>query len=322
MRLIETGLFVLSAGLFALTAGAQLSWFWPALDVFTHFAPLYLFFSLMAVLGALMLRRRRGMRILVAALGLTTSVGASLLILPEFTIRDRGPPVTQSGRFKVVEFNAWGPNEKAGEAYRWLLAQNADAVILVEGGEIPARMVREAGYFASCLSCGVTVLTKIAPVETYPPKGLVRDQPFLTSARIQHRLGQIDIVGLHRYWPVRLRANRTQDQRVQALLDDLPKDLVVLAGDLNATPWSFVRRRTDQRWGLLRRTLALSTWPAARVSHNRLPAPFPYLPIDHVYAGRGWATVSVERGPELGSDHYPVVVVLSPVGHGCRDQGC
>lgn len=87
---------------------------------------------------------------------------------------------------------------------------------------------------------------------------------------------------------------------------------MIIAGDFNSTPWSFARRRDDRDFGLIRRTRALFTWPAEKISHNRLPAPFPYLPIDHVYAGPGWATVSVERGPRLGSDHYPVVVTLAP----------
>ncbi len=30
-------------------------------------------------------------------------------------------------------------------------------------------------------------------------------------------------------------------------------------------------------------------------------------------AGPGWATVKVERGPWLGSDHYPLIVTLAPV---------
>ena len=40
--------------------------------------------------------------------------------------------------------------------------------------------------------------------------------------------------------------------------------------------------------------------------------PFALLPIDHVYAGPGWRTVRAERGPRLGSDHYPVIVTLAP----------
>jgi hypothetical protein len=37
-------------------------------------------------------------------------------------------------------------------------------------------------------------------------------------------------------------------------------------------------------------------------------APAPVMAIDHVFAGQGWPSVDVRRGPRLGSDHYPVVV--------------
>ena len=64
---------------------------------------------------------------------------------------------------------------------------------------------------------------------------------------------------------------------------------------------------------LIRRDRALFTWPAQQDSRLRWLGLFPILPIDHVYAGPGWATVKVERGPRLGSDHYPVIVTLAPV---------
>jgi len=96
------------------------------------------------------------------------------------------------------------------------------------------------------------------------------------------------------------------------MVSEHSKDRLIIVGDFNSTPWSFGRRRDDARLGVLRRTRNLFSWPAERVSHNKLPAPFPVLPIDHIYAGRGWATVSVRRGPRLGSDHYPVVAVLAP----------
>jgi endonuclease/exonuclease/phosphatase (EEP) superfamily protein YafD len=47
----------------------------------------------------------------------------------------------------------------------------------------------------------------------------------------------------------------------------------------------------------------LFSWPATR-------SPIPILPIDHLYAGPAWRTVNVERGPHLGSDHYPLVATL------------
>ena len=41
-----------------------------------------------------------------------------------------------------------------------------------------------------------------------------------------------------------------------------------------------------------------------------MSSPFPFLPIDHVYVGSAWRTVSVVAGPPIGSDHRPVVVEL------------
>jgi endonuclease/exonuclease/phosphatase (EEP) superfamily protein YafD len=87
---------------------------------------------------------------------------------------------------------------------------------------------------------------------------------------------------------------------------------MVLGGDFNSTPWSFQRRRDDQALGLIRRDRALWSWPTGE-GQPRLPAPFPFLPLDHIYAGPGWATTSVRRGPRLGSDHYPIIVTLAPV---------
>jgi endonuclease/exonuclease/phosphatase (EEP) superfamily protein YafD len=80
---------------------------------------------------------------------------------------------------------------------------------------------------------------------------------------------------------------------------------LILTGDFNSAPWSFTLRRFDRRVGLRRRTRALATWPT-----RRFAMPFPFLAIDHVYAGSDWKTVSVRRGPRLGSDHFPVVVIL------------
>lgn len=89
-----------------------------------------------------------------------------------------------------------------------------------------------------------------------------------------------------------------------------PRERMILGGDFNASHWSAEVRRLDHSLGLIRRERAVATWPA-QVFGQAWPLPF--LPIDHIYAGPGWATVKVERGPWLGSDHYPLVVTLAPI---------
>ena len=99
---------------------------------------------------------------------------------------------------------------------------------------------------------------------------------------------------------------------IAELLNRFPKERLILSGDFNSTPWSFSRRHEDAMIGLERRTRGLFSWPADRGPAG-MGLPFALLPIDHVYAGPGWRTVRVERGPLLGSDHYPVIVTLAPL---------
>jgi endonuclease/exonuclease/phosphatase (EEP) superfamily protein YafD len=120
------------------------------------------------------------------------------------------------------------------------------------------------------------------------------------------------VIGVHYTWPTPDGMQQAQGRRLETYIDRYPKDRLIVAGDLNSTPWSFTRRDEDRRFGLERRTRALFSWPAQEFSRRRLRVPFPFLPIDHVYAGSGWRTVKVERGPVLGSDHYPVIVTLAP----------
>ncbi|MBL8382960.1 MAG: endonuclease/exonuclease/phosphatase family protein [Burkholderiales bacterium] len=76
----------------------------------------------------------------------------------------------------------------------------------------------------------------------------------------------------------------------------------IVAGDLNATPWSTAFNELD---GLgLRRTTGLApTWPAALGGVVGIP-------IDHVLASPHWRLVAGGVGPDLGSDHLPVLARL------------
>lgn len=75
----------------------------------------------------------------------------------------------------------------------------------------------------------------------------------------------------------------------------------LMAGDFNMTPWA---RGMSAVEGLLRRASGLSgSWPNA---FGWLSV----LPIDHVLASSGWRLVDADLGPDLGTDHRPVIVRL------------
>jgi endonuclease/exonuclease/phosphatase (EEP) superfamily protein YafD len=303
---------VLALGAAVLSVAAHGGRFSERLDVLTHFAPVY---AALAAAGLILgLMQAGAIRWVAVGAGLVGLAASLWLMAPEALRTDVGPQADAGapGAIKVVQFNAWGGNARASEAAEWLLAQDADVIFLQEGGRLRDALVKRGGYRPTCGHCASLILTRGEPDEVYAPSRFERERVFVAAATLKDANGRYTVVGAHRHWPVRFAQAGRQTVQLAALLGNYDRDRLILAGDFNSTPWSFARRREDVSLGLIRRTRFLPTWPAERVSHNRLPAPFPYLPIDHVYAGPGWATVSVTRGPRLGSDHYPVVVTLAP----------
>lgn len=283
---------------------------WSArLDVFTHFAPLYLAAGV-AVLAVTLILARGRLRLLLAVSGGLAVLGALALILPELT-RPMSPrsAAPTAGAIKLVQYNAGDAGGDLEAAVRWLAKEKPDILVVEES----TAAFREAaqGVGLTHLSCGRTcetaVLSRERPVEVERPRrGRIGLGPAIVLARFEHPAGAFTVAGAHFTWPTQIRTHSENSRRLLELLKDRPRERLILAGDFNSTPWSFARRRDDQALGLERRTRALFSWPA-----RGLPG-FPVLPIDHVYAGAGWRTVTVRRGPRIGSDHYPVVAVLVP----------
>lgn len=280
------------------------------LDVLTHFAPLLLALALAPPIYALIFERGRAQAVLlgVSAVGV---IASGLLVLPEY-LRPRSEPVPAGapGQIKLIQFNAWERNGRQGETIGWLRAQNPDILVVEEASLIgPALRRAFDGYHVSCGHCSVMILSKAKPVARDVPVPPTADgvRPPIAGATFRDAHGEFSVFGTHYTWPIYGGWQQAQGRVIAGLLGRFPKDRLILSGDFNSTPWSFSRRREDQMFGLERRTQALFSWPA-----DRLGLPFGLLPIDHVYAGPGWRTVKTERGPRLGSDHYPVIVTLAP----------
>ncbi len=236
---------------------------------------------------------------------------------PELLAR-RGPERSAPGAsFKLIQFNLWVFNLDPEGAARWILAQDADVLVLEEASGEQGAVVQQLrdGYpFATtCVegrACSTVLLSRRRPMAEAALQLELRCAAAWASYPAPG--GEVTVVGVHAAWPYPPRLQRRQSQRLAELLQGLPREKLIVAGDFNSTPWSFALRRQDQLFGIERRTRALFSWPAAAWWPGvRMKPPFPILPIDHVYAGPGWRAVKVERGPRLGSDHYPLVVTLS-----------
>ena len=80
--------------------------------------------------------------------------------------------------------------------------------------------------------------------------------------------------------------------------DDAP----LVVGDFNATPWSNAFAGPSSR-GWRRATGLAPTWPVAWRGVMGIP-------IDHVLASSAWRVGGARVGPDIGSDHRPVMARL------------
>lgn len=321
MRLLRVALTVLLAPpLFlgaALCAGAavasqfgrtSLRW-----DILAHFAPVWFVGGALALLAAFVFRGY--VRALILAMGGVAVVAAGALIIPEY-VRDTGPSAGPDApdQLKLVQMNLWHVNESLGPTLDWLEAQDPDIVVMEETTAAVRELVQtRADWHVTCRTCEVMILSKRPPIrsETVRLRG-----PYpgpLTRAVFRDGRGTFAVIGVHYAWPTDSSDQQAQEAGLSRVIAMSPRERTIVAGDFNSAPWSFSRRRWDAEFGLIRRDRALFSWPARQYKRQRWLGFFPFLPIDHVYAGRAWATVKVERGPRLGSDHYPVIMTLAPV---------
>lgn len=130
---------------------------------------------------------------------------------------------------------------------------------------------------------------------------------FLIQLKWQGR--KIDLLATHPAAPV----NQTAFERRNAELEEIGKLMAsseaerILIGDLNITPWSPYYRELIRQTGLYnaRKGFGLKpTWP------TELPG-LVRIPLDHVLLSPGLRVLSLETGPELGSDHLPLLVSLT-----------
>jgi endonuclease/exonuclease/phosphatase (EEP) superfamily protein YafD len=78
---------------------------------------------------------------------------------------------------------------------------------------------------------------------------------------------------------------------------------VIVAGDFNMTPESVIYRR---RFGHLQNAFSTAGWGWGGTKFTRIHS----VRIDHVLADDHWQIARCEVGPDVGSDHRPVVAEL------------
>jgi endonuclease/exonuclease/phosphatase family metal-dependent hydrolase len=158
-----------------------------------------------------------------------------------------------------------------------------------------------------CEQYGIATLTKLPVIESHhlalPSVSHRRSEPRRALVtRLAWPAPSLTLAVLNTHLSVVFAERPGQ---IAAIARELVADEVIVAGDLNCTPWSLALRP-------LRAKVTSAT------GHSRTwPARFPLLPLDHILYGG--AVSVVDAGPWRGgparhaSDHLPVVAVLQHV---------
>lgn len=234
---------------------------------------------------------------------------APLALLPLFTASRALPNADDDDEpaIVVVAANVHVGNRNPAPLVVWLRTHPADVVVLSELSEPYLEALshalgsdyryRELHPRRSPFGIGIVSRLPLHDVS------VIEDADGIQTLAAVVRLGahRVRIVAAHPMPPHAREWHDKRDALLRMMVSDQDTPLI-LAGDLNATPWS-TALTVAARGGLLRTTSLAPTWP--HWGRGVLG-----IPIDHVLASRHWRRGAASRGPGIGSDHFPVRVVL------------
>jgi endonuclease/exonuclease/phosphatase (EEP) superfamily protein YafD len=278
----------------------------PALDVLAHLAPVYAGLAAIILVGGVFWSKRVAPAARIYAL--VALAAAGLLMAPEF-VRSTGPRAAgpAGGEIKIVHLKT-APSSDVDRLVVWIASATPDFVVVTGAEDALRDRLLARGWAVAGGQGSLMIFSRQRYVRMVRPKGA--EPLWFVNATYPAPQGEIEVVATHLAWPTDPIV-RGQTQGLRKVVGERPRRDMILVGDLNATPWSARLRRLDRDLGLIRRDRAVATWPASVLG---VTWPAPFLPLDHLYAGEGWATVSVSRGPALGLGHYPLMVTLRPSG--------
>jgi endonuclease/exonuclease/phosphatase (EEP) superfamily protein YafD len=251
---------------------------------------------------------------------LLTAVNAALLPVPLlWSAETTGSRVVGQAfaaedrrEIKIVTFNILWRNDEAEKVAQYLMREDADIVLLQEVTErhlavLRPLLARRYPHSHVCLGrrlCRSAIFAK-RPWLSIEHVHRGEDTPEVISAAFDDaELGRFHLYGVHAAVPSRPRQARQVDWLIARRLATAGP--VILAGDFNMTPWSYRMQRLLAAAGLNRHATFLRSWPTG----GQLGLPAPAILIDHVLTTPDIRTVSIEAGPNLGSDHLPIVARL------------
>jgi endonuclease/exonuclease/phosphatase (EEP) superfamily protein YafD len=296
---------VVAAGL-GLVAGYFGS-FWIYLDFFAHFRvhfSMALGVSVLAFLFSLW-------RSFVLFFGLAVIPLLIGLQSPGWRYFSNDPSLAASGHraVSVLSFNNMLINRNSRMLERYIRRKQADIVVLIEIGSSKKPLLRRLKklypyqkHCAGVKKCHIAVLSKYRFVagglQTFNP-----GSPPYVWVRLGPKMSGLTVVATHLIRPPYLKLQLGHVNGLSGFVRNI-KGPVIVAGDFNLTPWSYLFRKFARQGKLTAVTGVSPTWPVWFANLAQFP-------IDHMFVTPGIKTRLITTGVRLGSDHLPIFGVFT-----------
>ena len=277
------------------------------LDLFSHFRVQYL--VLLTLSGIVLLAARHHK---TAALFLAFALINLIEISPLYLQAHKTPPANAM-TMRIAFINV---NTRLGDAARvsaFIREANPDLLVLEETS---SKWLQDLAWLRSPYphslteprddNFGIAVFSKLPFARSEVVYLLENGVPTII-AEVTTKSGELHILATHPPPPV----NREYARLRNAQLEQLPRYVdatkpTLLIGDLNTTPWNHHFSKLLQQTGLLDSARGFGvqpSWP----NNN----PFLRIPLDHVLHSPDIFVLQRTIGPDVKSDHFPVIVDLA-----------
>jgi len=275
---------------------------WWVLDLATHFCAFYVFVLLPVSLVLLASKRWRLFVFVASALAINMALLAPLYFggsVPEDTSVD-----TQS--LRIVSINVLFENSQHEQVLDCIRQERPDLVLLMEVNSSwqPALETLKSQFLYSRVetrkgSFGIALFSQL-PLEDLQLLDLGSIGIPSIQATVRVEGVPIQIVGTHFMPPMDGERSRLRNRHLLAAAQELartPRPRLLL-GDLNITPWS----------PYFRDLLKLGKMRNSQIGFGIQPTWLAALPIDHLLHSDDIAILDRRIGPDIGSDHRPLIV--------------
>ena len=314
IKAFRIGLVAAAALFLVLAIATLLAESWWVFDLTTHPRLQYLVAGTVLLLLALAVGPRWAALPILVAVGIHIAAVAPLLTQPAPAAAKAAKPGIP---LRVMTVNVHWWNRRHAAVADYVRKEDPDIVVIQEAaGEWSTGLPQIGSRYPYAVppkwqNGAEVIIFSRHPIIKWrtvnPPRGGFPIQ----VAELQVLGRRLVVIGVHTLPPIGNDLSAARNAHLEDLtaLARNAGAAVIMAGDFNLTPWSPYYRRLVREAGLTsaaRGKLWQPTWPAW--------FPLAGLPIDHVFVKGGIRIRSSRNGPDVGSDHYPLVadLVLTP----------